>query len=596
MSFPVSSEIEHFFKILQQPPRWPFLGEKFVVELSIVNRDDVIVEGCEMPFKIELMYENGEKVHDQSVFTCEREFPSTSSRGKGASQKQIMEIPRSGTLKFWVGINELSASPRHHGQPSFCLRFSSLNDRFAIFPVVSTQLTCVRYALSISLQPPREFFKDEGGRDKSITMNAELVDRRGVLVAGKEVLLKAVLLYESDGQEVQKQSILRYLSDFPKSIDKTGHAILRFRIEEVSKNHQAQAFCIRLEPDYDQSPENREIAAVVTTPITVLSKRNKRKKPRPHNADALLAITAGFPQQTKQPAERLFIREPPAQFQPNKKQQQQAPGKSHKALEEVVTWCQYVSKGLQDLEWQQVGYEPLNQHMTNPIFRCPACWVYKGARPVRHQPMCMIAQALQVYHHKLLPQFQELDAILKTAETSSEEEGPDSPPSGGTNFYRQQSLEMPFHPVLTSSCSVEMLPPGNPVFGNQFLASGDGMSMSLNSLSHLADADSFGLSDEEDQVYTILVVLSSLGGFPAFDSAGKLVGIYQLQTATNQLEFLSKRSFREKEDQISESEALLLTYQRNRSPLVVSKTDCVNLERTKEQASLVYFQHKNGSH
>lgn len=66
-------------------------------------------------------------------------------------------------------------------------------------------------------------------------------------------------------------------------VDPNGTVNLRLRIEEVSKNHQKQAFRIKISPDTSFSPANCDVSCVLSSAITVRSKRNK-KRPRYHSS------------------------------------------------------------------------------------------------------------------------------------------------------------------------------------------------------------------------------------------------------------------------------------------------------------------------
>jgi len=101
-----------------------------------------------------------------------------------------------------------------------------------------------------------EWFKDEGGRDKGISLTVELLDATGTLVSNRRLPLKVVLVYQT-GQEaikknkscvylieicswtnlhfiqVARQDILKIV-DTPEIIVQGGKAEIKARIEEVS--------------------------------------------------------------------------------------------------------------------------------------------------------------------------------------------------------------------------------------------------------------------------------------------------------------------------------------------------------------------------
>lgn len=151
--------------------------------------------------------------------------------------------------------------------------------KYFVAPVFSDPMTVVRHRLRIrsETQPPTVWYKDEGGRDKCMEVAVDLVDSEGRRVHGQEVPLRVSLLYE-DLQPVGKQDILKLSSDSRQSIDHTGTAMLRLRIEDVSKNHQSKGFVIQVGADVQHAPLNSDISPDTSTSVSVRSKRNRRSK------------------------------------------------------------------------------------------------------------------------------------------------------------------------------------------------------------------------------------------------------------------------------------------------------------------------------
>jgi hypothetical protein len=185
-------------------------------------------------------------------------------------------ISRAGATKARVTITECSMN---HDNKSFILQASTdgLNTS-VIAPALSDPMTSVKYRLIIQNKcpVPDVFFKDEGGRDKTIDLNVHLCDHTGAIVTDRKVPLKVVLLYEK-GHEVHSQDILRIAADIRQCvIDERGTILLRMRIEDVSKNHQKQRFRIKIMPDTFQFPFNNDISADCCDPIEVRSKPKKK--------------------------------------------------------------------------------------------------------------------------------------------------------------------------------------------------------------------------------------------------------------------------------------------------------------------------------
>ncbi|CAM9897395.1 unnamed protein product, partial [Choristocarpus tenellus] len=104
------------------------------------------------------------------------------------------------------------------------------------------------------------------------------------------VPLAVQLLYEN-GDVPYQQEILTITPDSELATDKNGRARLRFRIEEVSKNHRGQKFRLLISADTKECPTLGNVAPVRSDPILVLSKRkpppkvgSKKPKQEPVNA------------------------------------------------------------------------------------------------------------------------------------------------------------------------------------------------------------------------------------------------------------------------------------------------------------------------
>ena len=157
--------------------------------------------------------------------------------------------------------------------------------------VHSSEFIVVRYQLLVDpvISP---WYKDLGGKENAIELRLTLVDCDFQLVKTRKVPLTLTLYYESKIL-VQSQGILRILGS--SSIGETGEAIVRIRIDEVSRSHQRQNFVILIAPNTDRDPRNNDISPVFTTPIDVMSKPkseninsggvNRRKKKRSINND-----------------------------------------------------------------------------------------------------------------------------------------------------------------------------------------------------------------------------------------------------------------------------------------------------------------------
>ncbi|GLD93479.1 hypothetical protein PINS_up002071 [Pythium insidiosum] len=135
--------------------------------------------------------------------------------------------------------------------------------------------------LEVTGQPPSTWYKDQFGRKATFELRVRR-ENRGCYGCIEQRHLSVQLLYES-GKIVENQSILRVASGL--CLNKQDETILAIRIMEVSKNHQNQKFRLQIcLPKCPLDPNHTSGASVITEPILVLSKKNKRQvKPEAEN-------------------------------------------------------------------------------------------------------------------------------------------------------------------------------------------------------------------------------------------------------------------------------------------------------------------------
>lgn len=104
----------------------------------------------------------------------------------------------------------------------------------------------------------------------------QLVNSAGHLVTDRRVPLRLGLKYES-GQDVSQQELFKISPESRRVIDDTGSANIKFRIDDVSKNHQKQSFAVMVSPDLIAVPQNADVGSVMSSAVDIKSKRNKRK-------------------------------------------------------------------------------------------------------------------------------------------------------------------------------------------------------------------------------------------------------------------------------------------------------------------------------
>nr|CCA16674.1 conserved hypothetical protein [Albugo laibachii Nc14] len=249
---------------------------------------------------------------------------------------------------------------------------------------ISPPICVVREKLTITHEPPEIWFKDEGGREKCMQLKLKLEAASGRQREDRIVPLDIQLYYES-GERVSSQRILRLFPDLqPNMVN--GSAVISFRIDDVSKNHQGQSFMLLIGPNFTDHPNMfRDIAPVKSAPIAIRSKRNKRKliaqtngthtnlssqyqprtqKPLLSNQKSL-SINKSFMQSHAEPEEHIHLRSMDA-----------LSTHASRGLNENVNSNTNQAKSSLPGEWNVIGFEVYANGTMNcnrPIYRCNHC-------------------------------------------------------------------------------------------------------------------------------------------------------------------------------------------------------------------------------
>jgi hypothetical protein len=391
------------------PPRNIFSDTPF--EVKILLQSDFKDKTLTLPLHLRLVDHRGETVQDDSVLT----LPGDLSIQNGSQLSVQLKINSAAGLFFRLSVS----CPRNHSRPRSISLLSAL-------------MQIVQYCLVLQQQPPPFWYKDEGGKDKSILVSAALMDQFGQPVHRK-VPVRPVLFYESEDtfeNEVKNQSLLKVMPDCDETTHEDGQIEFRLRIEEVSKNHQSQAFVIGFVADVAEG-QPADIGAALSTPVTILSKRSKRRK-----------------RQEQEEAQKLFPNKVHRSLGPEPASQPTAQARvAAECMQGVATWARSTVQVLKSLEWQHVGFEVTpegNMNLSALLWRCSSCWAYKDTvRPARHQPDCKLTATLGLFERDADAKVRTLEQILQVRELMSR---PDSKVSdlGGPRPVSQPTSQM--HP------------------------------------------------------------------------------------------------------------------------------------------------------
>eukprot|EP00943_MAST-04B_sp_MAST-4B-sp1_P000743 g743.t1 len=191
-------------------------------------------------------------------------------------------IAENGVGNFEIQINTLSMD---HKDQKFCLCFKLAGEEFKhVNAVISSPIQTVEYKLVISKsisdmcgnkENENVFYKDQGGKLRTMNCVIQLQQRDGGMCLHEAIPLKLMLCYE-DKSIVANQSFLSISQDIEKLQIENGFFHLKFRVEDVSKNHGKRMFRVLVSPGDLQS--SRRCAPVYTAPVLIKSKKNKAKQ------------------------------------------------------------------------------------------------------------------------------------------------------------------------------------------------------------------------------------------------------------------------------------------------------------------------------
>ncbi|CAI5710621.1 unnamed protein product [Peronospora destructor] len=243
---------------VDQVPTYVFPNVTFQTTVMLVDDCNAKVRGVHKPLQVSLRFHDTyDLVEDQDAIL------------HLASKAHI--DPNTGLALLSMNLHTLTAACDTR---NFCLEVGSADSN--IESIFSPPVSVVKEKLQVVTQPPDVWFKDEGGREKCMTVALTLIPAPGAFLEDRVVPLDIRLLYES-GNMVLNQSILRLFPDMRPNMT-NGCVTVSFRIDDVSKNHQGQSFLLEIGPEHqDRSSMFQDIAPTRTSAIAIRSKRNKRK-------------------------------------------------------------------------------------------------------------------------------------------------------------------------------------------------------------------------------------------------------------------------------------------------------------------------------
>lgn len=280
----VSNVDDPYFLIRRQPPSYAYSNESFEVEIQLElpktsSPPTTIWANEPIELAATLYFANskhGRACGNEAILMTEPmriTMPPSSDVDTKRSCRVRCMIRMDSIRRDTGSVVEVRFAPRQDLSPSVR----------SISVAATKPIHLVNYKIRISMEEEWEsvWYKDEGGRDKSMEVFASMYDKDGQLKLGEQIPLQPVLCYKVDNgapTSVGNQDILRILGSNRIVVDKdTGRARVRFRVEDVSKNHQGQDFVLQVGPE-SKSKSFRDIAPAYTPAVNVRSKRNKRSR------------------------------------------------------------------------------------------------------------------------------------------------------------------------------------------------------------------------------------------------------------------------------------------------------------------------------
>ena len=254
----------------------------------------------------------------------------------------VIEEPRLSLLRK-TGKTKCSiqcSQPIGKSRVSAKLRFSGTG----VVGCSTPAITLVRAKLSVTVGNDWTdiWYKDEGGRDKSIETIVSARDSQDNILH-EPIQLEIRLCYDAKGTPtVANQEILKRMGAADRGIQidpETGKAKIRFRVEDVSKNHQGQNFVLKVYAA--KTAGNNNIGPAVTPPINVRSKRNKKQ--RTTGARGSMQEMVHGERGTPIPSSSINV-----SYLSNEQ--------IRDAVQDVIRWSEEVVNGMYHIQWRVMGY------------------------------------------------------------------------------------------------------------------------------------------------------------------------------------------------------------------------------------------------
>ena len=344
---------EPFLILKRQPPAYVYSNESFDVEIGLelpktASPESRVADG-NLELQATLLHSKTNRPSDSEATLITEPSRILLPCSGGSPGKQLK-------LRCMIRAEPIQRDKGAAFEIQFLPRIDVEQPIKSVISVSTNTIHVVNYKIKLSMEEEWEYvwYKDEGGRDKCMEVYAGIYDKHDQLRLGEQVPLHLTLCYKTEGDAVPvtNQEILRSLGSSKIVLDKaTGKARIRFRVEDVSKNHQGQDFKLQVGTD-PKAKGLRDIAPGYSPAVSVRSKRNKRTR----NSSTGSRTGSAERRSSPIPARARGLYDDPAVHHPESIFESSEIHRLRDAMKGVIQWTDEVVNGLYPLQWQVLGY------------------------------------------------------------------------------------------------------------------------------------------------------------------------------------------------------------------------------------------------
>ena len=339
-----------YLVIHRQPPTYAYSNESFDVEIVLETPEKASSSSLGAFEEVEL---NASLYNSKTGQLCGSEASLITQPSRISLRSEGTGLKISCIVRCMIRTDMIR---REHGtavELRFAPRQENNKSSKPILGTATNVIHLVNYKIKLFMEEEWDsvWYKDEGGRDKSMEVFAAIYDKDGQIRTGEQIPLQPILCYDVESgtpTKVGNQEILRTLGSMKIVIDKdSGKARIRFRVEDVSKNHQAQDFRLQVGTE-PKAKGFKDVAPAYSPSVNVRSKRNKRSRKdsgsdRAGSIERRPSPVAGRPRGSY--GDRAEMKVDAGDI-----------GHLREAMKGLIDWTDEVVNGLYPLQWQVLGY------------------------------------------------------------------------------------------------------------------------------------------------------------------------------------------------------------------------------------------------